>query len=435
MTFIYDRYYNTETRSVLRRGEVIKFMNFVRKSSVFAHLFNLEENDPILMKAKLILLNSFSVLKIGLENEAIKKLKTNKNVSVNKSFHELLINGVALVNNELDEGNPLAKGHPASHFLPALVEVAKEVRASGKAFLEAFILAYELSARMGASVTLDEAVHPHGNALIYGGSFGIGKLKNYTEEEYEEAAKLHMNFQMPTLWEPVLKGHEARNIIIGLNNQHLYQIDWLIQSGYSSSLESVLDSVKQLGGQVQLDKHFTDFSEFYLNKSYFKFYDYCRFTHGPIEATIRAAEGIDLAEIHAIKIYIYRAASRLNERNIQNEFQGKFSVPYAVANELAKNRHQTEAKLITELMNKIELRESLDLTKGFPEERISQVEISYGDGLKRKLSQESVSGDANDPRAFERVIHQASNLDEAFIKRILNLEKEADIYELLKGGL
>ncbi len=432
MTFIYDRYYNTETRSVLREGDVVKFMNFVRKSSVFAHEFQLSHNH-VSKKAKLILLNSFKVWKIGLQNEAVKKLKTNKNVSVNTTFQDLLINGLALVNNELDEGNPLAKGHPASHFLPALLEVAKEVHASGKAFLEAFIVAYELSARMGAAVELDEGLHPHGNALIYGGSFGIGKLKGYDEAEYEEAAKLHMNFQLPTLWEPVLKGHEARNVIIGLNNQHLYQIDWLMQAGYSSSLESVLGSIKQLGGQIHLDDHFTDFSRFYLNESYFKFYDYCRFTHGPIEAAIQAAEGIDLEAIQRIEVKTYKAASRLKEKEIRNAFQGKFSIPYALASELAQSRNQAE--LAGQLIEKIQVQEATDLTENFPAERTTRVKIITNQGQVSEQTQTRVSGDADDPDAFDRVLSQAADLGDDLIDRILNLENEKDINELLKGGV
>lgn len=433
MTFLYDQDYNTETRSVWWEGEVVKFMNYLRSSSVFADLFKLEVEDEILMKAKLILLNSFNVWKVGLKDESVSKLKTSDFVSGNTTFHHLLINSVALVNNELDEGNPLAKGHPASHFLPALVEVAKEEGVSGHAFLEAFILAYELSARMGASVTLDEAVHPHGNALIYGGTFGIGKLKKYNQEMYEEAAKLNMNFQMPTLWQAVLQGHQARNLIIGLNNQHLYQIDWMIKAGYRSSKESVLGVTQLLASDLSLKPHFTDFSSYYLEQSYFKFLGYCRFTHGPVEAVLKAAEGIDLEQIHKIEIESYQAASRLNEKEIRSEFQGKFSIPYAVANELAKCRQQPD--LVKDLIEKIEVRESKELTERFPNERIARVKLTYGKALEKSLAIHTVSGDAKDPDAFDRVIAQATELEPEFIDRILNLENEANMYELLKGGV
>ena len=64
------------------------------------------------------------------------------------------LTGVAGTALELDEGNRFARGHPCIHVLPAAIVAAERVGASGRDFLLALCLGYELAARIGAAASL-----------------------------------------------------------------------------------------------------------------------------------------------------------------------------------------------------------------------------------------------------------------------------------------
>src|SRR5690606_33092176 len=91
-----------------------------------------------------------------------------------------MANAQGMVSQELDEGNVYAKGHPASHILPALLAVAYRQNSAGAPFLESFLLGYEISARLGHAIRLKPAIHPHGNWAMVGGSLAVGKLLGWT---------------------------------------------------------------------------------------------------------------------------------------------------------------------------------------------------------------------------------------------------------------
>ena len=71
------------------------------------------------------------------------------------------LNGTAGTFLEMDEGHQFAKGHPAMHIFPALFS-AEGKNISGTAFLRAFILGYDVAARIGFASQLNPAMHPHG---------------------------------------------------------------------------------------------------------------------------------------------------------------------------------------------------------------------------------------------------------------------------------
>lgn len=80
-------------------------------------------------------------------------------------------NGVAGTMLELDEGNQFARGHPGIHVLPAALAVRAPAETEGRAFLLAFILGYEIGARVGAASRLRNTLHPHGTWGTVGAAF------------------------------------------------------------------------------------------------------------------------------------------------------------------------------------------------------------------------------------------------------------------------
>ena len=72
------------------------------------------------------------------------------------------INGTAGTFLEMDEGNQFARGHPAIHVLPAILSISSKKNNNYKEFLEAFIIGYDVAARIGLACNLNLNMHPHG---------------------------------------------------------------------------------------------------------------------------------------------------------------------------------------------------------------------------------------------------------------------------------
>src|SRR5690625_4290300 len=112
-------------------------MKRVREIASLARNFSIEDlSYEVIDRAKLLLLDSLTAIAYGNKHEKMVALANNMaldeqrgsegTVPVFGTNNQLnyrdaaLLNGTGMVADELDEGNPLAKGHPAAHFLPAL---------------------------------------------------------------------------------------------------------------------------------------------------------------------------------------------------------------------------------------------------------------------------------------------------------------------------
>ncbi|WP_192937187.1 MmgE/PrpD family protein [Sinorhizobium meliloti] len=81
--------------------------------------------------------------------------------------------------NALDFDDVYEKGHPGATVIAAALTVAEYTRCSGTEFLEAVIIGYEVSCRVGISlshVRPRKAVHGHGTWQIFGAAAAAAKL-------------------------------------------------------------------------------------------------------------------------------------------------------------------------------------------------------------------------------------------------------------------
>ncbi|MGH7267961.1 MAG: MmgE/PrpD family protein, partial [Candidatus Rokuibacteriota bacterium] len=74
----------------------------------------------------------------------------------------IVANGTSGTMLELDEGNRFARGHPAIHVLPAALAEAERLGAGGQVTLAAFVLGYDVAARLGGAAPVRPGMHMHG---------------------------------------------------------------------------------------------------------------------------------------------------------------------------------------------------------------------------------------------------------------------------------
>lgn len=397
-------------------------------------------------RAKLLFLDCFSTVISGnhtpLADMVIKNLASWSSKDDPNSLSPLLgtsyrnhtllstvINGISMVCQELDEGNPKAKGHPACHFFPALLGAAEKSNYSGKQLLEAFIVGYEINARVGAAIKLRKEIHPHGSWGLIGGGYALGKLNNFTKDEYTAMLALTSSLPFISLWNPILEGKHSRDLMIGLNNMNLLILPSMVKSGITSSLnnmESIYTSI--LGESINETVLSERIGEnFYLMSSYFKFYPFCRFCHSPMEGVKELIDenGIQIELIKEVSIRTYAAAAMLNDPNPVNDYAGKFSIPYAISTFLKQEYGKTVDP------GYIQVLEEESLTKMLPNVRASDIEIQLENGQKLHSHWHHAPGDAEDKDLEYRVIRKNTKIlsnelgkekSERIVERILELE-------------
>ncbi|QDQ00553.1 MmgE/PrpD family protein [Lysinibacillus fusiformis] len=403
----------------------------------FYKTFSLETYPKHLQeKAKLVILDSVSIM--------LNDGYSERTAALYRQFRDgpaafaSFVQGVTLVSNELDEGNMLAKGHPSAHFLPALLQVAIERQATSKAFLESFIVGYEISARFGEIIDLKPEIHPHANWGLIGGGFAFAKLLNIREDDsILRAAGLAAQFAFPTLWKPIFKGDEARNIAIGLNNLTLTLLPRLLEADYGSDLENVESLYEDIIGTGFHKEAFqTDFSKYYLEKTYFKFYDSCRFCHGPIDAVlqlIRKIPNFSVNDLKSVVIDTYANAAKLHQQNDANHFAGKFSIPYAIATAIYNQvEDPSTEENIQALASKIMVKEDPSINALLPSIRATRAKIQYSKKLLEHYI-EGATGDENTEFLDKMITQKAEGylravFDEECVQTIkhfiFNLEKD-----------
>jgi 2-methylcitrate dehydratase PrpD len=354
------------------------------------------------------------------------------------------MNGIGMVSEELDEGNPIAKGHPSCHFFPAILSAAEALQLDGRSLLESFITGYEIGARAGASIQLKPSVHPHGNWGMIGAAFAVGKVFGFTAEQYQTALSLGAMLPFPSLWEPVLEGHRIRDVYIGLNNLNTLLLPDLIKAGYSGSLQSIGPMYSEvIGERFQASELTKDIGKQYLiMETYFKFYAYCRFCHSPIDAMIELMQEVQIqaGDITKISVYTYSLAAKLNGQLMNNEFAGKFSIPHSLAQTILGT--DCNPNQLRDLAQHIDVYEDKEYTKLLPGQRNARVEVLLENGKQLQKEVVGASGDARTEGLEVKVMDKCRKLltevigsdkTDRLIKQVMDLEHVANVKELVEN--
>lgn len=359
------------------------------------------------------------------------------------------VNGVASTALELDEGNSYARGHPGVHVLPAALATALANGRSGKDLLSAFVMGYEVAARIGAACRLRPSVHPHGTWGTVGAAVATALLEGAGKQEIVTTINVAATMSVGASLKAMLEGATARNSYCGLSNRNGMAAWDLVASGFSGERDcvaSVYDGI--------LGKGFTGAgmdndlgNRFEIARNYFKRHAACRFTHAALDvvAGLVARHGMLAAsDIASIEIETYAMAAQLDAPRPHNVLAARFSLPFAVATTLVNGKAAVEAfrephlsdETILSLADRVTLREDPELTALLPAKRPARVTIRLTDG--RELAGETFTnrGDAVDPFTPQEVREKFADLASpvwgaAHAARVLaavdDLDKAADL--------
>jgi len=323
-----------------------------------------------------------------------------------------LINGTAGTWLELDEGNQFARGHAGIHVVSPGLAIGEERGVSGKEFLTALILGYEIACRIGIASKLRMTMHPHGSWGTLGAAVTVGKLMKLDVDQMRTLINIASSMTLATSRKTMLEGGTVRNLYAGVSGYMGILAYHLLLSGFTGEEDGigsvyggvVSDSFNPAAMVEELG------SRYEITRNYFKEYACCRYNHSSLDALykiMRQQKGgkLDPKNIETIKVETYSLAAQLSWKQPDNMLAAKFSIPFAIATTVIHGNSGIGSFLpekvdqfeIKQLASRVEVEEKEEFTQMMPSRRPSRVIVKLKNGAIFTETVFISKGDIEDP--------------------------------------
>lgn len=423
-------------------------------------------NRNTLEAAKKVLIDTLGAMITGMHESSTKKLieqveclhpgsyvvfGTGKTLDLHTAA---LINGVATVAIELDEGNQWSKGHPAAHVVPTMLTyVQTKKNYSGKEFIFNLIKAYETCSQFGRATTLLPAAHAHGTWGVMGAAASALMIEKATKSELLEGLNISASFAMPTMWNAALEGALIRNIYVGQAVESGIKTVSLLKSDFYAPKKNVEYIYGEVIGSVFDSSSFSAATDagWDIDRNYFKTHAFCRYAHAPLDAfqLLVEAKNIQPEEIKNIHVSTYSRAATLDSAEYFNALSAKFSIPYALSVWLHNRKSDNSVFVsdyiknpkIRETAQKVSVTQSDELEKDYPTLMPVEVEVILYSGKSFKTRLDNANGAPGDQLTLDNIVakfkvNTASQLSasrqEEIVAWISDIENQLDMENLIK---
>ena len=339
-----------------------------------------------------------------------------------------LINGAAGTFLEMDEGNGPAMGHPAIHTIPATFAAAEKYHLSGRDFVTAVAIGYEIGGRIGGAARLRGEMHPHGTWGTICAAVGVGRVLCFDAGQMRAVINIASNLCLATSRPTMLQGATVRNAYAGISGQMGHLSCNLVRAGFTGEQDGIANvygnvvstnfdpagAIKDLG------------DDWIVARNYFKLHACCRYNHGALDALAEITQAHSqvgpetVDNIARIDIASYDLAAELDDQAPDNMLAGKFSVPFAVATTLINGTSDVEAftldmvrtEAIQNLTKRVFITEDPAMTaqRSDLEARPASLKITMRDGQTFEASNQINRGSPSDPYSADELRRKYNSL-------------------------
>jgi 2-methylcitrate dehydratase PrpD len=303
-----------------------------------------------------------------------------------------LVNGAIAHALDYDDVNLAMPGHPSVAILPALLALAEEKKASGKAVIAAFVAGYETCCRIGMTLRpghYTRGFHATGTVGAFGAAAACAHLLGLDPEATARALGIAgtqsagLKSQFGTMCKPFHAGKAAQNGLLAAR---------LAARGFSSRpdlVECEQGFAATHAPEFHPEKALAEPERaFHIFNNLFKYHAACYMTHAPIECGRQLREqGIAPADIEAINLRLHHATDRVcNILAPTDGLEAKFSLRQTVAMALsgvdtASLGAYSVATATDPALVGLRERVHFDFREDFPEAG-AEIELALKDGRK-----------------------------------------------------
>ena len=332
----------------------------------------------------------------------------------------ILVNGGATTVLQLQDGHRLARGHPASHIVPALLAIAEEESAGATAVLKAFVAGYEVGTRVGIALDgINPALHDTGTWGSIATAVAVAHLLSRGDADVIGAAiEASAAVALMPYRDTAARGATVHHTYVGLGSlagiaaaraavAGLSPLDGTLDRFFGPRAGAAYKPEKLLHG---IDENGT-WASYELMRAYIKVHPTCAHLHGVNDAVDQLIQDYALGadDVAWIDVSIYAAALEFDNPRPANDLAARFSIAATVA--IAVSRGELTTQTLTDkvlrspdvqaLMERVHVSHDPKLDKSYPDGRPCQVHVTCVDGRGLTAAVTHPLGDCTNPLARE----------------------------------
>ncbi|GAW47873.1 MULTISPECIES: MmgE/PrpD family protein [unclassified Nocardioides] len=364
-----------------------------------------------------------------------------------------LANGTMAADMEQDDVHPQAGTHPSSIFVPALLGVAEDVKATGEQWITSLVVAYEVGSRL--SIAMDHArlyskgFHPTAITGTFGAAGAVATMLGLDSAGVNSAIGL-AGCQAAGLmtWE-MEQEHFTKSFQSGVPARNAVTAGELAALGYQGALDTLdgkYNAFDAFSTHRDFERLTAGLGESYeIERTGFKFYSACRNIHATLDVVLELVQEhqFEAEDVESIHVWLPETLAPIVDNNVLTTHNLQFVVAVAIFDgEVGRAQTSAERRIdpdVQALASRITLRADAELQKIFPEHWPTRVHLTLKDGRRFEVEREDPRGNAarpvTDGDIEEKFIRMASQtLPAAEVQSVLacvqKLETLSSMHEL-----
>jgi 2-methylcitrate dehydratase PrpD len=370
-----------------------------------------------------------------------------------------LHNGVISHVVEMDDVHRAATIHPAVVVVPAALAVAEQIGASGRDFLTAVTLGYEVAIRVGEAVGKTHYFHWHNTSTcgVFGATAAAGWLLGLDRERMTWALG-NAGSQAGGLWEFIADGAMSKVLHAGRAAANGVLAAELAALGFTGA-RKILEGRQGFFAATSPDGNPAAVTDglgeaWKLPGASIKPYPSCRHTHAAVDAALalRQSHQVSVDDVDRVEIDAYQSTLDLTDNPTPaHPYAAKFSVHYCVARALADGALRpsdfTDDLIrqpnLRDLMLRTTARLDPELNALAPQQLPARVRLKMRDGRTLEHEVRAAKGDPEAPLTedeltakFHALVAGTAYAERAddLVALVTSLESRADVRGLLSLG-
>ncbi len=327
-----------------------------------------------------------------------------------------LLNGSAAAADQLQDGHRPARGHPASHVVPAVLALAEERDLPGDETLAAVLAGYEAGVRVGRAMGgTPPGVHDIGTWGPVGVAAGVARLLAPGDAEAAgRAVELAASAVLLSDATTIFQGRTGGHAFLGASVQLGAALGSAAVAGLEPEPGALDRHLAAVAAQnwhpaaltAGVDPGAGRWADHDVLGGYVKVHPTCAHLHGVNDAVADLLP-LDAAEVTEVEVRTFAAAAGFDAVT-DDELHARFSVPTSVAVALATGRLDettmttgtVASPAVQDLAERVRVIHDPALDVGYPDGRPARVTVVLRDGTVRTAAGDRPRGDAD--RALDR---------------------------------
>src|SRR5215475_1467751 len=305
-------------------------------------------HESVRRHAKLVVLDTFGVVLAGSERPEVRSLRERLEGGAGTGAtvyargwpaHDLrtaaLLNGIAGRSIELCEGLRFVSGQAAMQVLPGVLAVGEHLRSSGRDMLCAFVLGYDVAARVAGGFAPRPLAHHNGQVSLLAAAAAGARLHGLDAAGISRAMRIATTLLLTPSYTNAVAGATALNVAGGMSGFAAALAPELARAGFEAQEDAIEQALGELVGAGFTAERVLDNlgTVWHITRNYFRLYACCNPIHPALDCLQEAMTALRPRpdEIKRIDVATYRFASVMRNPDPQNYFASKYSLPHAAA--------------------------------------------------------------------------------------------------------